>query len=104
MYTSSVIFVQNQDFWLFHSFFVPSFLYFCHVVNSQLSEVLYLIILCECFFPLGHAILSGCSSGVVAISNPSTGLVVRVITDHQGAPICDMHVASKPIKVHVLRI
>ena len=48
---------------------------------------------------LGHAILSGCSSGMVAISNPSTGLVVRVITDHQGAPINDIHLANKPIKV-----
>ena len=47
----------------------------------------------------GHVILSGCSNGVVAISNPSTGLVVRVITDHQGAPITDMHTSSKPVTV-----
>ena len=47
----------------------------------------------------GHVILSGCSNGVVAISNPSTGLVVRVITDHQGAPITDLHTSSKPVTV-----
>ena len=47
----------------------------------------------------GHVIISGCSDGMVAISNPYTGLVVRVVSDHQGAPITDLHTASKPVKV-----
>ena len=47
----------------------------------------------------GRVILSGCANGVITISNPSTGLVVRVITDHQGAPITDMHTSDRPVRV-----
>ena len=47
----------------------------------------------------GHVIISGCSDGLVAISNPNSGLVIRVITDHQGAPITDLHMSPKPIQV-----
>ena len=43
--------------------------------------------------------MSGCSAGLVAISNLASGLVIRVITDHQGAPITDLQVAPKPIQV-----
>ena len=43
--------------------------------------------------------MSGCSYGLVAISNPFTGVVLRVITDHQGAPITDMDTSNKPAKV-----
>ena len=32
-------------------------------------------------------ILSGGSDGLVAVSSPTTGMTVRVISDHQGAPI-----------------
>lgn len=40
---------------------------------------------------------------MVAISNSASGLVVRVITDHQGAPITDIHIAIKPAKVSEFR-
>ena len=32
-------------------------------------------------------ILSGGSDGLVAVSSPTTGMTVRMINDHQGAPI-----------------
>ena len=32
-------------------------------------------------------ILSGGSEGLVAISSPTTGMTVRVINEHKGAPI-----------------
>ena len=44
-------------------------------------------------------VISGCSAGLVAISNTSTGVVVRVISDHEGAPITDLHTARRPAKV-----
>ena len=54
-----------------------------------------------CLFLSGNVIMSGCSAGLVAVSNLSSGLVIRVITDHQGAPITDLQVAPKPIQVRV---
>lgn len=35
----------------------------------------------------GRMILSGGSDGLVAVSSPTTGMTVRVISDHKGAPI-----------------
>ncbi|XP_031569789.1 WD repeat-containing protein 90-like isoform X3 [Actinia tenebrosa] len=43
------------------------------------------------FSPDGRVILSGASDGIIAISNPSTGLTVRLLNDHKGAPITDLH-------------
>ena len=36
--------------------------------------------------------MSGGVDGVVAISSPATGLTVRLIQDHKGAPITDMDI------------
>ena len=47
----------------------------------------------------GHVIISGCAEGVVAISNPATGLVIRVISDHQGAPVTDLQASSNSLMV-----
>ena len=44
-------------------------------------------------------ILSGCSDGLVAVTNALTGMVVRVISDHQGAPITDLHATRRIPKV-----
>ena len=41
--------------------------------------------------------MSGGEDGVVAISSPATGLTVRLIQDHKGAPITAMDLA--PVKV-----
>ena len=41
--------------------------------------------------------MSGGEDGVVAISSPATGLTVRLIQDHKGAPITAMEIA--PLKV-----
>lgn len=43
--------------------------------------------------------MSGCSGGLVAISNVSSGLVIRLVSDHQGAPITDLQVAPKLIQL-----
>lgn len=32
-------------------------------------------------------IISGGSDGLIAVSSPTTGMTVRVISDHKGAPI-----------------
>ncbi|XP_070579992.1 WD repeat-containing protein 90-like isoform X2 [Ptychodera flava] len=47
------------------------------------------------FSPDGAVILSGSSDGLIAVSSPTTGMTIRVISDHKGAPITDMHVTSK---------
>ena len=44
-------------------------------------------------------VISGCADGVVAISNPTSGLVVQVISDHQGAPITDLHSSTNTLMV-----
>ena len=43
--------------------------------------------------------LSGSGEGVVAVSSVSSGLVVRVIQDHRGAPVTDLCVAVTPVQV-----
>ena len=50
-------------------------------------------------FLADHVIMSGCAGGLVAISNLKSGLVIRLITDHKGAPITDLQAAPKPIQV-----
>ena len=42
---------------------------------------------------LGCMILSGGSDGLVALSSPTTGMTVRVISDHKGAPITSIDCA-----------
>ena len=43
----------------------------------------------------------GSEEGMVAVSSVSSGLVVKVIQDHRGAPITDVCVASRPLQVCV---
>ena len=38
---------------------------------------------------------------MVAISNPSSGLVVRMISDHQGAPITDLQASTNSLMVPI---
>lgn len=49
------------------------------------------------FFFLGRVFMSGGTDGVVAISSPATGLTVRLIQDHKGAPITDMDIAPEKV-------
>lgn len=41
--------------------------------------------------------MSGGADGIVAISSPATGLTVRLIQDHKGAPITDMDIAPEKV-------
>ena len=50
---------------------------------------------------LGCVVISGCADGVVAVSNPSSGLVVWVISDHEGAPITDLQSSANTLMVCV---
>ncbi|KAJ8318923.1 hypothetical protein KUTeg_004014 [Tegillarca granosa] len=43
----------------------------------------------------GRMIISGGSDGLIAISSPTTGMTVRVINDHKGAPITNLDVTNK---------
>ncbi|WAQ96619.1 WDR90-like protein [Mya arenaria] len=43
----------------------------------------------------GSMILSGGSDGLIAVSSPTTGVTVRVIGDHKGAPITNIDVTNK---------
>ena len=49
------------------------------------------------FLSVGRVFMSGGADGVVAISSPATGLTVRLIQDHKGAPITDMDIASEKV-------
>lgn len=44
------------------------------------------------FLCSGHMVLTGGSDGLIAISSPTTGMTVRVISDHKGAPITNIDV------------
>uniref|UniRef100_A0A8C3YNW0 WDR90 4th beta-propeller domain-containing protein n=1 Tax=Catagonus wagneri TaxID=51154 RepID=A0A8C3YNW0_9CETA len=43
----------------------------------------------------GQTILSGDKDGLVAVSRPRTGVTVRVLSDHRGAPICTIQSTEK---------
>ncbi|XP_056017616.1 WD repeat-containing protein 90-like isoform X2 [Ostrea edulis] len=43
----------------------------------------------------GRMIISGGSDGLIAVSSPTTGMTVRVISDHKGAPITNIDVTTK---------
>ncbi|KAK3091415.1 hypothetical protein FSP39_019740, partial [Pinctada imbricata] len=43
----------------------------------------------------GRMIISGGKDGLIAISSPTTGMTVRVISDHKGAPITNIDVTVK---------
>ena len=42
-------------------------------------------------------IISGGSDGLIAVSSPTTGMTVRVISDHKGAPITNIDVTNKQV-------
>lgn len=46
----------------------------------------------------GRMILSGGSDGLIAVSSPNTGMTVRVITDHRGAPITNINVPALQVQ------
>lgn len=43
----------------------------------------------------GRMIISGGSDGLIAVSSPTTGMTVRVISDHKGAPITNIDVTTR---------
>lgn len=53
------------------------------------------------FSPDSHTILSGAVDGLVAISNPRTGMTIRVITAQQGATITSIDAVFRPETVDV---
>ncbi|XP_035829418.1 WD repeat-containing protein 90 [Aplysia californica] len=55
-----------------------------------------------CFSADGAMILSGASDGLIAVSSPSTGMTVRIISDHKGVAISNMDVTlTKEVDVGV---
>ena len=42
-------------------------------------------------------IISGAEDGSLAVSSPATGMTVRMLKDHRGAPITDIHVSSHKV-------
>ena len=44
-------------------------------------------------------IISGGSDGIIAVSSPTTGMTVRVISDHKGVAISSMDVALTKVGV-----
>ena len=48
----------------------------------------------------GRVIISGAEDGLLAISSPATGMTVRMLNDHKGAPITDLHVSTHKVSIH----
>ena len=57
-----------------------------------------MLTMCVCA-PPGRMILSGAADGLVAISSPTTGITVRVVSDHKGAPISCLDVTFLQVGV-----
>ena len=49
-------------------------------------------------------IISGGSDGLIAVSSPTTGMTVRVISDHKGAPITNIDVTNKQVSLEILTV
>ena len=49
--------------------------------------------MCLFLIAAGRVIVSGGSDGLIAISSPATGMTVRMLNDHKGASITDIHVS-----------
>lgn len=45
----------------------------------------------------GQTIISGDKDGLVAVSQPRTGLTFRILSDHRGAPISTIQSTSKEV-------
>ncbi|XP_066539496.1 WD repeat-containing protein 90 [Hoplias malabaricus] len=52
----------------------------------------------------GHVLLSGGRDGVVTVSSPVTGVTLRIISDHKGAPITTIQCTSKLYKEFGLEV
>lgn len=50
--------------------------------------------------PTGEIILSGGKDGLVAVSNPHTGITLRVLADHKGSPITVLQCTRKQVRPH----
>lgn len=48
-------------------------------------------------------IISGGSDGLIAVSSPTTGMTVRVISDHKGAPITNIDVTTRQVSPKYIR-
>ena len=49
----------------------------------------------------GRVIISAGSDGLLAVSSPSTGLTLRVLNDHKGAAITDLHVSANKVTLRL---
>ena len=58
-------------------------------------------VLCSNCVVAGRVLLTGSEEGMVAVSSVSSGLVLRMIQDHRGAPVTDLCVASRALQVCV---
>ncbi len=53
-----------------------------------------------CLSLLGRVVISGGKDGLIAVSSPTTGMTVRMLNDHKGAPITDIHVSSHKVRCY----
>ena len=53
-----------------------------------------------CFFSCqGEVLLSGCEAGLVMVTNVMTGVVLRRVSDHSGAPITGIDIKKELVQV-----
>lgn len=63
-------------------------------VSDCLCVYVHYMHVCVC---AGHVLLSGGRDGLITVSSPITGVTVRTISDHKGAPITTVQCTSKQV-------
>lgn len=63
-------------------------------VSDRLCVYVHYMHVCVC---VGHVLLSGGRDGLITVSSPVTGVTVRTISDHKGAPITTVQCTSKQV-------
>jgi len=65
-----------------------------HVLLSACHACVYVHCMHVC---VGHVLLSAGRDGLITVSSPATGVTVRTISDHKGAPITTVQCTSKQV-------
>lgn len=72
-------------------------------VCVRLSVLCLVLFVCLCSLYacvcVGHVLLSAGRDGLITVSSPATGVTVRTISDHKGAPITTVQCTSKQVCV-----
>ena len=86
--------IRNKTFFYFKYIFLHLTAFICSPYFLFYKSVY------SCF--PGRVIISGAEDGLIAISSPTTGMTVRMLSDHKGAPITDIHASFHKVSFSIV--